>query len=159
MSSSIGSFETNLVERAYLYWESKAARRIPSRHDLLPEEMTALLPHVFLIDVEPAPLGFRFRLVGSEIGRWAQREYSGVRINELEYGPAWRSVFDAYARVVSSRKAEVARYRAPWVGREFLRYERLIAPLSSDGDRVDMLFGALYPIPSPRADAVESGEN
>jgi hypothetical protein len=108
--------------------------------------MRSFLPYVFLVDVADAPTAFRYRLVGSEISRWASREYTGVAVNCREYGPNWRHVFDAYARVVQTGAPEIARYHAPWVGREFLVYERLIAPLSNSGTKIDMLFGALCPV-------------
>jgi hypothetical protein len=141
------SFRTEIVERAFRYWSSKCRDgRLPRRADLRPEEMPLLLPHVFLVDVTHAPLEFRFRIVGTEICNLAGRDYTGARVNEKEYGPDWKSIFEVYWRVVHSAKPEVAVRRAPWLAREFLRYERLIAPLSSDGAAVDMLFGALHQI-------------
>jgi hypothetical protein len=138
------SFRTAIVERAFRYWSSKCkAGRPPSRADLRPEEIPQLLPHVFLVDVTQAPLEFRFRLVGTEICNLAGRDYTGLRVNPQEYGPDWKSVFEVYWRVIHTATPEAAVRRAPWLTREFLLYERLIAPLSSDGTTVDMLFGAL----------------
>jgi hypothetical protein len=141
------SFRTSVVENAYRYWAARCTiDRLPRRTDVRPEEIPFLLPHVFLVDVQPAPLGFRYRLVGTEITRLAAREYTGMSVNEAEYGPDWRAVFADYARITRTKTPELTTRRAPWPGREFLIYERLIAPLSSDGDTVDMLFGALHPI-------------
>ena len=152
MSSQELSFQTPVVERAYAYWASKrASDRLPSRADLRPEEIPLLLPYVFLVDVEWQPLAFRFRLVGTEITRLAQREYTGVRVNAEEYGPCWKIVFSTYSRVVYSARPEVAIWSAPWNDRDFLTYERLIAPLCSAGGEIGMLFGALHPITSELA--------
>jgi hypothetical protein len=147
MSLNRSSFRTSIVESAYRYWASRSTPgRLPSRADLKPEEIPFLLPHMFLVDVQGAPLGFRFRLVGTEITRLASREYTGVSLNEQAYGPGWHAVFADYAQVVRTKTPRLTIRSAPWAGREFLVYERLIAPLSTTGEAVDMLFGALHPV-------------
>jgi hypothetical protein len=142
------NFKTAVVRQAYTYWLGKCVRgRLPARADLRPDEMRAFLPYLFLVDVTPAPLGFRFRLVGTQITEWAEREYTGQPIDENAYGPQWRRVFDTYAEVVAGRRPRLDIWDAPWASREFVRYERLIAPLSTDGQTIDMLFGALNVLP------------
>ncbi len=141
-------FQTAAVRQAYEYWLAKCrGPQLPSRPDLDPTELGPLLPYVFLVDVTRAPLAFRFRLVGSKITEWAGKEYTGLAVDEPDYGPQWRRVFNLYAEVVASRAPRLDLYSAPWVNREFYEYERIIAPLSSDGTSVDMLFGALYALP------------
>ena len=54
-----------------------------------------------------------------------------------------RRIFDLYAQVAASRAPRRDVYEAPWIGREHLLYERFLAPLSDDGQDVNMLFGAL----------------
>ena len=141
----VSLFKTAVVRQVYEYWLGKCVRgRLPARADLHPEEMRGFLPYVFLVDVTPTPRAFRFRLVGTKIAEWAGKEYTGLAVDEDAYGPQWRRVFDAYAAVADSRRPRLDVWDAPWVSREFVRYERLVAPLSSDGHAVDILFGALY---------------
>jgi hypothetical protein len=138
-------FKTAVVRQVYEYWLGKCVRgRLPRRADLRPEEMRGLLPYVFLVDVTRVPLAFRFRLVGTKITEWAGQEYTGLAVDEDAYGPNWRRVFDVYAGVVDGRRPRLDVWDAPWVSREFVRYERLIAPLSGDGQVIDVLFGALF---------------
>jgi hypothetical protein len=144
-------FRTEIVRRAYEYWAGKAAGgRLPNRADIRPEELRALLPYIFLVDVTPEPLGFRFRLVGTKITEWAEKEYTGLTVTEADYGTQWKRIYDIYADVVRTRTPRHDIYSAPWVSREFLRYERLIAPLSGNGQDVDMLYGVLCALPRPR---------
>jgi len=89
------------------------------------------------------PPSFKFRLVGTQITQWAARDYTGATLNEAEYGPQWRRVHDIYVDVLRVRAPIHSEYDAPWSGRDFLSYERIVAPLSRDGLAVDMLFGAL----------------
>ena len=147
MSMDQASFKTSVVERGYRYWSSKCGpRRLPSRADLRPEEVPLLPPYMFLVDVHGAPLSFRYRLVGTAITRLAAREYTGAWLNEAEFKGDWRSVFEDYSRVIYTRTPMITTRRAPWADREFLFYERLVAPLSNSEDHVDMLFGVLHPI-------------
>lgn len=143
----VTQFKTAVVRQVYEYWLGKCVRgRLPSRADLRPEEMRIFLPYVYLVDVAREPLAFRFRLVGTKITEWAGKEYTGQPVDEVGYGGHWRRVFDLYAGVVASRRPRLDIWDAPWVSREFVRYERLIAPLSSDGQAIEMLFGALYAV-------------
>jgi hypothetical protein len=141
-------FQTAVVRQAYAYWLAKCrGAEPPSRSDIDPVEIGPLLPYVFLVDVTRAPLTFRFRLVGSKITEWADKEYTGLAVDQRDYGPQWRKVFNLYAEVAASRTPRLDLYSAPWVDREFYQYERIIAPLSSDGTSIDMLFGALHALP------------
>jgi hypothetical protein len=138
-------FKTPVVRDTYSYWLSKCDKQaMPRRSDIRPEELRTLLPYIFLVDIGANPTEFRFRLVGSEIGVWAGKEYTGAAINEAEYGPQWRRIHAVYMDVLMSRQPRHDLYHAPWVSREFLYYERLVAPLSSDGQTIDMLFGSLH---------------
>jgi hypothetical protein len=141
----LATFKTPVVRDAYSYWLDKCGdRSMPRRSDVRPEELRALLPHIFLVDIGGSPLEFRFRLVGSEITALAGKEYTGLAVNEADYGPQWGRIHKSYLNVAVSRRPEVDFYNAPWRDREFLYYERLVAPLSSDGEDVDMLFGCLH---------------
>jgi hypothetical protein len=143
-------FRTGVVRQAYGYWTAKCTGgRLPGRADIRPEEMRHLLPWVFLVDVEADPVRFRYRLVGSEITRLAGVEYTGAAINEAEFGPHWRRVFDDYLAVVRSGVPGYVDGSARWGAREFLHHERIVMPLSSDGTTIDMLFGALHPTDPP----------
>lgn len=143
-------FKTAIVRQAYEYWRSKCAGgRLPRRADIRPEEIPGLLPYLFLVDVIGDPPTFRYRLVGTQINQWAGREYTDVALDEREYGPNWRLVHDIYADVVKRREPVLSEYSAPWKERDFLTYERIVAPLSSDGAAVDMLLGALNVLPRP----------
>ena len=140
--------KTSIVRQAYEYWQSKCVGgRLPRRADIRPEEIARLLPYLFLVDAIGDPPEFKFRLVGTQINQWAGDEYTGVTLNEAEYGPNWRLVHDIYSRVWRERRPDYSEYSAPWQGRDFLHYERIVAPMSNDGAAIDMLFGALNVVP------------
>jgi hypothetical protein len=140
----LAAFRSPNVRKAYEYWLRKSAGgHLPRRSDIKPRELRGLLPYVFLIDVAQEPLRFTFRLVGTEITRRAGAEYTGFTFSDQESASNWQAVFDDYRSVVDTRLPRRDERTAPWVSKEFYRFERMVAPLSSDGKTVDMLFGAL----------------
>jgi hypothetical protein len=57
---------------------------MPSRADMDPVELPrALLPNLFLVDVEESPRRFRYRLVGTELTAIMRRELTGRYIDEM----------------------------------------------------------------------------
>ena len=85
-------------------------------------------------------------LIGTEIDRLAARSYTGAGVNEAEYALGWKRIHEQYQSVVETRAPRLEINDAAWTGREFITYERFIAPLSTDGAVIDALFGALYPV-------------
>ena len=125
---------------AFAYWDSKrAGRTMPSRADIDPVEIPALLRFLMLIDVIAAPPDFRYRLIGTAIRNISRADYTGRRFSELsDKGPG---------SVVWKGCAEVVRTQAPvsepppYVGPEkVLRgCENVLLPLSDDPSRVTMI--------------------
>jgi hypothetical protein len=132
------------------YWYEKAGERaMPSRVDLDPViDLPKLTLHMFLVDVERGATRFRFRLVGTGVVDHVGRDMTGKYLDEL---------FDHENHYIEVKEdyLDVVRHRAPRMGvvRFFsdLRgmvsnYERLLLPLSDDGERVNLLFGSCSPL-------------
>jgi hypothetical protein len=138
------NFITPKVRQAYEYWFSKSVDgRLPSRSDIKPRELSGLLDQLFLIEVTREPLTFTFRLLGTQLTKWAGREYTGLVFSKRTVSPNWKEVFNDCRSVVETRLPRYDQKSAPWMTNEFSRIERMIAPLSNDGKTVDMLFGAI----------------
>jgi hypothetical protein len=144
-------FKTAPMRRLAAYWLSKCtADRLPSRTAILPEEIVRDLPFVYLVDVLDEPPAFRFRLVGTQVSIWSERDYTGTTLNAAEYGPKWEPIHNAYRDLVAARRPMASELYAPWLKREFHYYERFIAPLSEDNTRINMIYGALHVIEKPK---------
>lgn len=127
----------------FAYWNAKrGARAMPARGDLDPLEMRLWLPQTMLF--EPLDSGdFRVRLVGTDVRERISVEMTGRLASEL---PTSREVVQT---VVEEFREVLRRGRPTYRRHEHLnaitgkplRFERLLAPLSNDGRRVDMLFG------------------
>ena len=124
------------------YWESRRqGDRLPARGDIDPLDLTPLLPHLLLLDVERTDdsLRFRFRVAGTAFTTLMGRDVTGLRVDEL--GPPDRvmPVHDALADIVrTGRPCFLAGRPTPHSDR-FARVKRLGVPLATDGRAIDMI--------------------
>ena len=127
----------------FQYWRGKAPKGggLPSRQDIDPIDFPRLLPRIALIEVlREGGLNFRYRLAGTEIVDRAGRDPTGKRFDELYEGSYLTTAIETYRRIADHGEPYLSERTFPLVaGREFLRYDRLILPLASDGRTVDML--------------------
>lgn len=132
-SSSIARFDA--------YWHAKRrAGRLPGRADIDPADLKPILPNIILLNVHDEPFRVSVRL-------------RGTRIDEFRPKGQWQylheaTTFDRGRREDYVREMElVVRHRRPFFARDWMtsRFGALcdlyagLWPLSSDGQRVDML--------------------
>jgi hypothetical protein len=144
------ALESPLLRELFVYWRDKAAGRpAPRRVDIDPPmDLPRYLPTIILFDVERIAqpqglerLGFRYRLVGTELGDTKERPLTGRRIDEV-FGPdAMADDLAIYGRVVaeclcySGSRQSMVQQRS-----HYEHYRRLVMPLLDDaGQRVDFL--------------------
>ena len=136
----------------YTYWLSKrGTRAMPSRADIDPGELRALLPHVLLVDVIEDGKDFRYRLVGTELERHFDRAVTGRLLSELVSGAYLDYMRSLYLSAViegvpvySANSFDDGRSGFALIA-DFKRTYRLMLPLSRDGETVDMvLCGQLF---------------
>ncbi|MBC7103877.1 MAG: PAS domain-containing protein, partial [Parvibaculum sp.] len=95
MDMGANGFRDPRLDWLYGYWlQKRGNRRAASRGDLAPSEIKPVLPILNLIDVRREPLGFRHRLVGTEIVERLGRDATGCWVESTLYGPAWQDIFD-----------------------------------------------------------------
>jgi hypothetical protein len=132
------------LRRLYDYWKAKRGdRKMPSRADIDPFDITYVLGDIMLVDViGDAPLRFRIRLHGTNLAERAGYELTGKVLDELPE--------NEFRRLVRQRWTEVATTGEPLhcirdaeFDRRPYRYESIILPLSPDGEKVNMELVAL----------------
>lgn len=122
------------------YWSAKRGERpMPARRDIDPLELgTAILPHLMLVDVEPGPR-FRYRLFGTAVSEAFGMDATGRYIDVVMVGKYKDFLLGLYADLIAMKKPV---YSTSIYGtrRDMKMWtQRLLLPLSSDGDAVDMV--------------------
>jgi hypothetical protein len=141
--------QTPELKKLHDYWSEKAGdRQMPSRGDLDPIiEIPELTPNIWLVDVEHDPLTFRFRLLGNEVVNRYGADFTGKRLDEVDFGDRTEEIRREYEQTATGNKPVYARHQIHVVQAEtYLPYERILLPLSDDGETVNMILGGGYPL-------------
>ncbi len=128
----------------FKYWQTKRCGRFfPSRADIDPLEIPALLPIVFLVDVTGEAADFRFRLVGSEFAQKYGAEVTGRTLREVNRHAHSDAILEDYA--MCARECVPLASRNSFINDQgiFWKYERILMPLGSDPGRPDMILGGM----------------
>ena len=140
------------LRRFYDYWQSKHRDgRLPGRQDIDPLEIPDLLPHVSILDVvgEGDAMRFRFRLVGTANVHIAGREHTGAFIEDVFEADDAARLQTAFRGIVESREPHYWLTSVAVRGNRPVHYARLMVPLASDGQNVDMLMGVFFLVDPP----------
>jgi hypothetical protein len=134
------------LQQLYDYWSAKRGdRKMPSRADIDPLDMTFIIGNVILVDViAGTPLGFRIRLHGTNLVERVHYELTGRMLDDLpqvQFRNLTRKSFTKVAKTAEPLRALNDRV----LDDQMRRYETVILPLSGDDTRVDMLLcGMIY---------------
>ena len=139
------------LRQLHRYWQDKAGdRQMPARRDIDPVmDLPAITPYMWLVDVEEEPPGFRFRLLGTEVVAQYGTDFTGRRLDELGIDGERSAIEREYRETVAVKRPTCYRHAidVEETGR-YLPYERLLLPLSDDGETVNMLMGAGFRVDS-----------
>lgn len=119
------------------YWSGKRERdRPPSRGQLDPADLRGLLPNLMLLDVEPAPSRFRFRLVGTRMVEVLGHDPTGQPLEDAREG---RDLLSPLGRVVATARPVASVGTLAWTNGGRVDVEWLFLPLGSGGADVTMI--------------------
>jgi hypothetical protein len=121
------------------YWNQvRGTRTFPARGDIDPEALKPLLPHIMMLTVEYEPFRVCYRLVGTEIVRFAKFDFTGRYADALNFQDDAAVDWTGYYRksVAARQPGHGVTY---WSVAGSLRrwIEFLVCPLSSDGTVID----------------------
>jgi hypothetical protein len=124
------------------YWQKKRnGRTAPSRSDIVPTEIKPLLPRIFIVEIVGTPTRFRYRLAGTLVVDRFGEEITGRFLDELDVDKRNDEIAAEYLKTAESRQPLCSRWSYTKQDGTSLSYERLLLPLSSDGQSVDMILG------------------
>jgi hypothetical protein len=116
----------------------RGTRAFPSWAEIDPSHFKPILPHVMVIGLEYAPFRAFYRLVGTEIVRFAKFDFTGRYADALNFqDDAAEDWTRFYGEVVEARRPGIGLLY--WVTEGTLRrwIEFMILPLSSNGETID----------------------
>ncbi len=132
-----------MVRRFYEYWLSVAPPdRLPGRQHIQPEEIVALLPRLWMLDIYRDPLRFRYRLVGTSIVQAVGCELTGRWLDEVQPEVVTTPMaYNRYRLVAEIGRPTWRRGRIYWKRDPKQRtIENCLVPLATDGMTVDKIF-------------------
>lgn len=135
------------LRELYAYWDDKRGERVaPRRGDIDPVDLPKLLGNILICEVQHSPRDFIFRLFGTALVDALGRDLTGVRFSTLFTQDVAPDIVREYEAVADRCAPVISRKDAHWVSKSHVRYERLLLPLSDDGERVNRILGAAYQI-------------
>jgi hypothetical protein len=122
------------------YWSDKRGDEpMPSRRQIDPLELgPAILPHLMLVDVESGPR-FRYRLFGTAVSEAFGTDPTGQYIDVVMVGQYKDFLLGLYGDLVTMKKPVYSTSIYGTRRDQKMWTQRLMLPLSSDGDAVDMV--------------------
>ena len=127
-------------------WASKRdGADLPARGDFPVEDLQRWFGHVLIMDVGPDAADFRYRMIGTDITAFRDRDYTGKWISECSFGESRESMIATFRNPVVRRRPV---FRSGWVqwpvDGSWRSFDSVHCPLASDGQTVDMTIGVLY---------------
>lgn len=115
--------------------------KLPGLQHLDLKAMGSVRPYINLVDVvrSGTDCRFRYRLIGSQQTLIAQRDITGLYIEEAVLPLFLERIRTNMQTCVDQRKAYYDVFAMPHPDRDFIRTERIYFPLASDGSAVDVL--------------------
>lgn len=125
------------LRRLYAYWNGKRGdRRVPSRADIAPEEITDILPWVLVM--ERVGDRIRYRLVGDEFRQVYGDKLIGMYLDEIDLDHISAAYVEEYVRAAHDFTPIARKWTFTKLSGRHLEYERVILPLSADDKVVNM---------------------
>lgn len=127
-------------------WDAKRQGAcLPGREDFPVEDLKPWFGHVLIMDVGRETLDFRYRMIGTEITAFRDRDYTGKWISECSFGESRESMIATFRNPVVQRRPV---FRSGWVqwpvDGSWRSFDSVHAPLATDGRTADMTIGVLY---------------
>lgn len=140
-----------LVQAALNHWRAiRMSRKMPAPKDLdvldIPRKV---LPHVILLDIEHKPTKrFRWRLIGTAVTNFLQRDLTGGYWDELYAEDDYNLFSEPVDNVLSNGEALRFTAKCHIPRMDVYDAEHIYMPLSCDDHQVDRLFGVSVFVPS-----------
>jgi hypothetical protein len=134
---------SSMIAAVQVKWNAvRGTRDLPARRDIDPVAFQAWLPYLSLIEIHmdeaAGAFSIRYRLVGTEVARFAGEDFSHKWLEETGWRPQIKAVNAAlYRRVWETRKPVFGLSQVDWDRRQKYSFEWGLFPLSEDGHDIN----------------------
>jgi hypothetical protein len=129
------------------YWDHKRGpRKMPTRADIDPLELSKHLGWLYLIDVFPDLSDFRYRLLGSHITEAYGRDSTGKTVREVyrEENPEYcEAVLALYRMIARDAVVALGQGSLTVVAKPFREYDALYLPLDRGDGSVGIILAEM----------------
>jgi len=126
------------------YWLSlKGEKPFPSRNDMDPLDIPAILSSIALTDVFHSPLRFKYRLIGTGITDFAGRDATGKWLDEELYGDGLDAMLFSFRECVRLEEPVAVREHILFADKDWLVVEVLLLPMGDPDKPIDMVMSAV----------------
>ncbi len=131
------------IRRLHAYWQERCnGRRMPRRNEIDPADLKDLLPDLMVGDFETEPFRTHYRLVGTRLVEIHGLDFTGLYLDELDFGEDDEIDWAHLNRLIFERKVPLfGRSSTPCAGRKAITFEFGTFPLSDDGETVNRWIG------------------
>ena len=138
----LSQLDSPRIHRFHDYWKARrsAEHAVPLRAAFDPTELRELLPNIVVIEVEQAPLRFRYRLVGTRVVEFNKLDFTGSYLGTIGWDEE-QQIVDACADVVESKQPLYGCYTWTLKNGTIGKCEFGTFPFSQDGETVTQIFG------------------
>jgi hypothetical protein len=138
----LGVLRGTPLEECFDFWrDRRQANDVPRKAAIDPVDMPRhILPNLFIYQ-KMADGRFRCRLAGTEICRVFRHNPTGLYLDDLIVASAVSSRQRLFSRVLEQRIPVVYGGRLMHSEQSWLRFRRLLLPISSTGEQPDHVFG------------------
>lgn len=121
---------------------------MPLRREFPFEELAPWFGHVLIMDVIDGGSDFRYRMIGTAITEFLDRDYSGRLVSDCDYGAGEEGrakVVDTFRRPVVEGRPVFRSGHVIWATDKTWRtYDSVHCPLSRSGSGAELTIGVLY---------------
>ena len=135
-----------MVRAFAVLWNSRRGDKpLPQRSDFGTEDFLPWFGHVLMLDVIDEGEDFRYRLIGTHITNFMNRDYTARLVSECDYAGARDNIFDSFRRPIQTGGPVFRSGTVQWaVDKSWRPYNSVHCPLAAGDDRPAMTVGVIY---------------
>ncbi|MCB9947056.1 MAG: PAS domain-containing protein [Rhodospirillaceae bacterium] len=141
-AQDFGHVADPILRRFLRYWlDKRGSRAMPARQDIDPTDVPWALSRIWLAEVLRDPLTVRYRLAGEDVRAIFDRRLTGLCLEDVFPASQVALVRASFSRVILGREIVHQSGTVYKQAGKVVDGERLMLPLSSDGETVDFVIG------------------